>query len=135
MGRAFIRRMPGGRWTNYCTEVRGSLTLLAAAFGKKEHLKCLLDRGWDVNSASPDAARSLRARVSEHFLHQMILPMPAVPYSARHESMMRVMEENEVGLPPHFYRLTFWGATPLAVAVACGRTGCARLLMARGAWR
>lgn len=135
VGRAFIRRMPGGRRTNHCTEVRGSLTLLAAACGKREHLKCLLDRGWDVNSASPDAARSLRARVSGHYVHQMVMPMPGEPYSARHESMLRVMEENEMGLPAQFYRLTFWGATPLAAAVACGRTGCARLLMARGAWR
>lgn len=135
VGRIRIRRMPKGRRTNHCTEVRGSLTLLAAACGKKEHLKCLLDRGWDVNSASPDAAYSLRARVSGHYVHQMVMPMPGEPYSARQESMLRVMEVNEVGLPAHFCRYTLWGVTPLAAAVACGRTGCARLLMARGAWR
>ena len=60
--------------------------------------------------------------------------MPGEPYSARQESMLRVTEamgEEQV----YCDRYAFWGVTPLAAAVACGRTGCARLLMARGAWR
>lgn len=135
-GKIVIRGLSTNRGDNDAMEACGTLVLLAAACGKTEKLRCLLDHGWDVNSASLDAARSLRAQISGLYVSKNIFAPPAEPYSARRESILRFLSESEEEDEPRmhvYYALP--GATPLAAAVICGQTDCARLLMDYGAWR
>ena len=135
-GKIVIRDFSTNGGDNDALEASGTLVLLAAACGKTEQLRCLLDHGWDVNSASPDAARSLRARISGIYASQKVFAPPAEPYSARRESTLCFLSEDEDEHKPWRYaRGVLPGATPLAAAVICGRTDCARLLMDYGAWR
>lgn len=116
-------------------EVQGTLTLLAAACGKVEHLTCLLDHGWDVNSASPDAAKSLmQDQVTGLPMMQWMRQEPAAPFCPRPESMLCVKHARECR-PIRFDPGTIRGVTPLAAALICGQTECVRVLMDHGAWR
>lgn len=145
-----LDRLPGGEYAgkivfrglltnggdNEALEASGTLVLLAAACGKTAKLRCLLDHGWDVNSASPDAAQSLRAGISGLYASQKVFEQPAEPYSARRESRLCFFSEEEDERKPWRYaRGVLPGATPLAAAVICGQADCARLLMDYGAWR
>ena len=135
-GKIVIRGLSTNRGDNDAMEACGTLVLLAAACGKAAQLRCLLDHGWDVNSASPDAAQSLRAGVSGLYSSQKVFEQPAEPYSARRESRLCFFSEEEDARKPWRYaRGVLPGATPLAAAVICGQTDCARLLMDYGAWR
>jgi hypothetical protein len=121
---------------NCCgAEVTGTLVTLAAAQGKTEQLKSLLAHGWDVNSASLDATTALKLR-SQHtdgFYRAAMTGQGA--YSASPESSLRTMLDMEDGPNGYLFHEAFYGITPLAAAILCGQTECARILMDHGAWK
>lgn len=116
-------------------KAEGTLVLLAAAQGKTEHLQCLLAHGWDVNSASPDAACRLVKRSANMDPYHRAAVTKHEPYSARFESSLRVFQADEDEFFPSPLHRFYSGATPLAAAILCGRQACARILMDHGAWR
>lgn len=120
---------------NLHIEVVGTLVTLAAAQGLTEKLECLLAHGWDVNSASPDAAQCLwqhGRQTAEPFFP--VFSSQVEPFTACSESYIRVAAEKEdfVSL---VMRNQFQGATPLAAAVLCQELACTRILLEHGAWK
>lgn len=115
-------------------EVEGSLVMLAAAQGRAAQLTCLLDAGCDVNSATPDAAERLMRASRNMDPMQRSATERYEPYSARYESVLRLRPKMET-FGFHMMHQVYSGATPLAAALLCGQTECARILMERGAWR
>ena len=116
-------------------EVTGTMVTLAAAQGKAAKLKRMLAHGWDVNSASLDAAAALKLR-GQHmdgFYRSAMGGHSA--YSASPESSLRTMLDMESGPNGYFFHEAFYGITPLAAAILCGQTACARILMDHGAWK
>lgn len=116
-------------------EVTGTLVTLAAAQGKVEQLKSLLAHGWDVNSASMDAAAALRQRGKQMDSFYLAAMGGHTPCSARPESNLRTMLDMDVSPNGYFFRDAFYGVTPLAAAILCGQPQCARILMEYGAWK
>ena len=116
-------------------EVVGSLVTLAAASGKPEQLRCLLERGWDVNSASLDAAERLKRREQsmDDFNRAAIERYESL--GARPESRLMVMMRMDDSPYSNLFHRAFVCMTPLAAAILCGQTECARILMDHGAWR
>lgn len=131
-GTAVVPRVAG----SYCgAEVTGTLVTLAAAQGKAEQLKSLLAHGWDVNSASLDAAAALklRSQQTEGFYRAAMTGQGA--YSASPESSLRTVLDMEEGPNGYLFHEAFYGVTPLTAAILCGQTACARILMDHGAWK
>lgn len=116
-------------------EVTGTLVTLAAAQGKAEQLESLLAHGWDVNSASLDAAAALklRSQQTEGFYRAAMTGQGT--YSARPESSLRTVLDMEDGPNSYLFHEAFYGITPLAAAILCGQTACACILMDHGAWK
>lgn len=106
--------------------VNGTLPTIAAALGKAEHLRLLLDWGCDVNSASPDAATALADKVviwPSGVQEQLLRGFPTA-YCRSAVGCLR-LESNTI----------LYGATPLAAGVASGSASCVRLLLEReGVW-
>lgn len=125
------------RTTEYCcgAEVTGTLVTLAAAQGKTEQLKSLLSHGWDVNSASMDAAAALRMRRKQMDAFYRSVINGYSPYSAGAESSLRTLLDMDEGPSGYLFREAFFGVTPLAAAILCGQTECAMILMDHGAWK
>ena len=122
------------RWQ---VKLQGSLVLYAAAKGRAEHLKLLLERGHDVNGASPEASRALMERFGEHICGYGEEFLPFHPWSARPESLLQGRsdgEEDIIGSEPAVM-LHAEGVTPLAAAVFFGQPECVEILLRHGAWR
>ena len=117
------------RWE---VQVQGTLVMLAAAENRPEHLAALLERGHDVNSASPAAAGALLEAHGCGIIRYGPDFVPFHPFTARPESCLFLRRHNDEpeDIPP----LGIEGATPLAAAVLFGNRECARLLMEHGAW-
>ena len=116
-------RVGGKRWV-----VQGTLPTLAAALGRAEHLRVLLDCGCDGNSASLDATTALQNMPNTFYGHEA--------------SCMRghrtTVSESAAFLPLRrgSFGVGIYGLTPLAAAIAFGREACVRLLLKReGVWR
>jgi len=135
-GREYVAKtLVAGAVKGYVAQVHGTLVTLAAARGKEEHLQCLLRRGWDVNSASLDAACRLTHSSKGLAPYYKTATEWFEPYAARPESKLELtlpMEEWG-GWNPVQEMLS--GVTPLAAAVLCGREECVRILLEHGAWR
>lgn len=108
--------------------VQGTLPTLAAALGRTEHLRVLLDWGCDANGASLDAITAL------HNIPDIL--------HIREESCVRghhvTASESAAFLPERDGRsgAGIYGLTPLAAAAAFGHAACVRLLLEReGVWR
>lgn len=112
--------------------VQGTLVMYAVAENKPEHLAALLERGHDVNSASPAAAGALLEAYGCGIIRYGPDFVPFHPFTARPESCLYLRRHGADAeeLPP----LKIEGATPLAAAVLFGHLECVRLLMEHGAW-
>lgn len=142
----FLKCVPKGEYTGTAVvpcasgkccgaEVTGTLVTLAAAQGKAEKLKSLLAHGWDVNSASMDAATALKLRGKhpDGFYRAAMTGQGA--YSASPESSLRTVLDMEDGPNGYLFHEAFYGITPLAAAILCGQAACAHILMDHGAWK
>lgn len=106
-------------------EVSGTLPTLAAAMGKAEHLRLLLDWGCDVNSASADAVTELLMDGHAPYLDRWGVFFPGI-LTACGRSGARWCRMPVSGLI---------GLTPLAAGIAFGKVSCVQLLLEReGVW-
>lgn len=105
-------------------QVSGTLPTLAAAMGKAEHLRLLLDWGCDVNSASQDAATALVCVWRKGGRERNLRGYPTVARGS--------VAAWGGGLTA----LTgICGLTPLAAGILSGSLPCVRLLLEReGVW-
>lgn len=116
---------PAAWWHKDSAEITGTLPTLAAAMGKPEHLRLLLDWGCDVNSASLDASTALVNH--GHVRRQdrggiFFRGSPQVCYGSK----VRWFP----ALTP-----SLQGLTPLAAGIAFGNPSCVQLLLEReGVW-
>lgn len=131
-GTAVVRYTSG---TSAGAEVNGTLVTLAAAQGKAEKLKSLLAHGWDVNSASMDAAAALKLRAKKRDPYYQAAARCYEDFGASPESCLRTLIDMEAEHGGYIFREVIGGLTPLAAAVLCGQTECARILMDHGAWK
>lgn len=148
---ALLDRLPcgeyGGKWAcpapwvpndsarRHCrweVQIQGTLVMLAAAANKPEHLAALLERGHDVNSASPAAAGALLEAHGCGIIRYGPDFVPFLPFTARPESCLCLRRRGDS--PEDVSPLGIEGATPLAAAVLLGSRECAQLLMEHGAW-
>ena len=113
-------------------EADGTLVLLAAVMGKTEQLRALLDRGWDVNSASLDASCQLMGRHWEE-PHFSAVTQQFTSFAVRSESCLRHMRMSGMTVMPVVHQLHY-AVTPLAAAMMCGQAACVRILLEHGAW-
>ena len=130
-----IRWRPDGntrRHESWEVSVQGTLVMYAAAENKPRHLEALLERGHDVNSASPAAAAALLSAYSQSTVRYGTDFVPFHPFTARPESaiFLRRKGADPDEIPP----LEMAGATPLAAAILFGHAECAWLLVEYGAW-
>ena len=84
--------------------MEGTLTLLAAAKNRPTHLAVLLERGYDVNSASLTAAAALEDAFGCDTDHYGADYVPYHPFTARPESRLYVMRHDA---DPEATRTTF----------------------------
>lgn len=110
--------------------VSGTILTLAAAMDKVRHMRVLLERGWDVNSASPASAQAmLRTEWTDQFFTPFWSPDNGFGGVAQSRLVLGQGESN-------FYQKTVakpqWSidcCTPLAAAIACGSVSAVRLLL------
>lgn len=107
-------------------QVSGTLPTLAAAMGKTEHLRLLLDWGCDVNGASQDAASALA---------DSLFSQPKEENGTLFRGFPTVRQESKVWWPCSEPAPILSGLTPLAAGVVFGNVSCVRLLLQReGVW-
>lgn len=110
---------------NAC-QVAGVLTTLAAAMGKAEHLRLLLDWGCDVNGASPDAASAL---ANTQYM------MPGYKGRAIFHGVPTVRSKSAATWRSTSPTTVIPSLTPLAAGIAFGNLACVQLLLEReGVW-
>ena len=115
--------------------VSGTVLTVAAARGKTEHMKLLLRRGWDVNSAGFAAEEAL---AWHGCLESFLTIADEFGAAAFGEIAWRrdgdVLYNPEAPRPrPHDYQFVA-RATPLAAAILCGRAEAVCLLRENGAY-
>lgn len=115
---------PAGEPKSGGFQVSGTLPTLAAAMGKAEHLRLLLDWGCDVNSASLDAATALGAVWHKGARERNLRGYPTVSRG----SVARWDGGSTAST-------VIYGLTPLAAGILFGSLPCVRLLLEReGVW-
>lgn len=121
--RRLLDHVPRGEYADELSEyeLTGTMPTLAAALGKAEHLRLLLDWGCDVNGASLEAATAI-ARYCFRPLDDTEKPL----------FRRGALTTDSKGL----WNGTFVsGLTPLAAALLSGSVDCVRLLLTRkGVW-
>lgn len=145
---AFLERLPEGEYAAHDTYevewitqedegwsenweifVQGTLVMHAVAVNRPDVLRLLLERGHDVNGASPAAAEALLEYFVEEADFEVFQPLGKSP---RPESRI-CMRRRDFG-PRRIPFMVWKGATPLALAVLMGYEECARVLVEWGAW-
>lgn len=106
--------------------MRGPLSLLAAAMGRCEHLRLLLDAGMDVNGVMDQPMQCLP------LCREIELCVRVRPFD-----MTRAFEPSKYGelaggkSGAYHFRWHLECCTPLAAAILCGRLECVELLLHR----
>lgn len=101
--------------------VRGSLPLLAAAMGKYEHLRIMLDAGMDANGAVEQSVQCLPVWGE--------LELCVDPMGEGDAWECSVLAVGRRDFTP--YRWSLGHCTPLAAAILCGQLECVKLLLRR----
>ncbi len=114
---------------NRYVNVIGTVLTLAAAMDKTAHMRILLGRGWDVNSASPASAEAVNRQSGGCFAPLMMFGAGGTGGLAKSVVTVGSAEYNSV-----FKTIvnTVWtsdSCTPLAAAIACGSVAATRLLL------
>ena len=122
--RRLLAHVPRGEYADGLSEyeLTGTMPTLAAALGKVEHLRLLLDWGCDVNGASLDAASAIAADCGSQHSDEYDVPM----------GLRGVPTTDCTGL---WENTVISGVTPLAAALLSGSVESVRLLLEReGVW-
>ena len=121
--RRLLAHVPRGEYANELPEYEliGTMPTLAAALGRSEHLRLLLDWGCDVNGGSLDAVSAI-ADCGSRQSDEYDVPM----------GLCGVPTTDCTGL---WENTVISGLTPLAAALLSGSVECVRLLLEReGVW-
>lgn len=121
--RRLLAHVPRGEYADGLSEyeLTGTMPTLAAALGKVEHLRLLLDWGCDVNGASLDAASAIADCCSQQ--------------SDEYDMSMRLCGVPTTDCTGLWENTVISGVTPLAAALLSGSVECVRLLLEReGVW-